>query len=56
MLLKRYNEVWLQVALALLSNPVTIESSWFSSEEIRFVLKVVLFQVVKESWSHMGMI
>lgn len=54
--LHRYHKVGLQVALALLSNPVPVEGGWFSTEKVWLVLKVVIFQVVKESGSHVSVI
>lgn len=42
-LLECDHDVWLQVALALLSHPVSVEGGGLSAEEVGLVLEVVVF-------------
>ena len=55
-LLHGYHEVWLQIALALLSHPVAVEGCWLPAQQVGFVLEVVFLQVVEKSGRHMRVV
>ena len=52
-LLHGYHEVWLQIALALLSHPVAVEGGWLPAQQVGLVLEVVFLQVVQKPGRHM---
>jgi len=55
-LLHGYHEVWLQVALALLSHPVAVESGWLPAQQVGLVFEVVFLQVVQKPGRHVSVV